>query len=159
MVQIYGGWKEMWSPLMAGTRLLSVYESCERMPVEECEVNKLPVFEWFWGQGDVLVTVNTRAPEVDVPAFLREKELVDFIMGELPTPRLQADERGILVGMKFSGVPHTCFFPWDSIERMKGPASVIQFQAQPEAPAKKKPEKPEKPEPEKGKHPNLRLIK
>lgn len=124
--------------------------------VEEYAVNKLPIFEWFWLQGDILVTINTKAPEVDVPAFLREKELVDFIMGENPTPRLQADERGILVGMKFSGAPHTCFFPWDSVERIKCPTSMIQFHTETDGTGKKQPAKPEL---AKSKRSNLRLVK
>jgi len=119
-------------------------------------VNKLPIFEWFWTQGDILVTVNTKTPGVDVPEFLRQKELVDFIMGENPTPRLQADERGILVGMRFSLALHTCFFPWDSIERIKCPTSIIQFHREPEGTGNKQPAKPEL---AKGKRSNLRLVK
>jgi len=123
-------------------------------------LNKQPVFDWFWAQGDVLVTISTKTIGVDLPQFLREKEVVDFILGVDLTPRLQADDKGILVGMRFSGAPHTCFFPWDSVLRMECPNSVIQFRAgalnsQSALQSKEKPA----PVSAKEKRPNLKLVK
>jgi stringent starvation protein B len=106
-----------------------------------------------------MITVNTKSPGVDIPLFLREKELVEFILGRDPTPRLQADANGILVGMRFGGKPYTCYFPWAAIGRMECPASVIQFR--PQADTKQTVMGPEGAAagPEKDKRPNLRVVK
>lgn len=103
-----------------------------------------------------MATVNTRDPKVDIPPFLREKESVSFILGVNPTPRLQADGKGILVEMKFGGAPHTCFFPWESIERLECKGSVIQFIPDMDEILR---DKTEKTEPAKKKRPNLRLVR
>ena len=91
------------------------------------EVNKVPVFEWFYGHGDVLVSVNTALDNVDVPVTLKRQEVVDFILGAAPTPKLSFNEEGIKTPMRFSGKLHECYFPWESIVQMSSQDAVIQF--------------------------------
>lgn len=90
-------------------------------------LNKLPVFEWLYPLGDVMVTVSTQVDSVDVPASLRSQEIVDFILGEKPTPKLVADNNGVSAPMRFSGSLYSCYFPWDSIIQMSGQDVVMQF--------------------------------
>ncbi|VAX18854.1 hypothetical protein MNBD_NITROSPINAE01-1709 [hydrothermal vent metagenome] len=90
-------------------------------------MNKVPVFEWFYTQGDLLVTVTTALESVDVPANLKRQEVVDFILGAVPTPKLSFDEIGIKTPMRFSGKLHNCYFSWESIIQMSSQDAVIQF--------------------------------
>ncbi|MBI4664817.1 MAG: hypothetical protein HY751_00255 [Nitrospinae bacterium] len=90
-------------------------------------MNKLPVFEWFFSMGDVLVSVNTAFEGVVVPPHLKGKENVDFIMGSVPTPNLAPDAEGVTASMRFGPSLHTCRFPWGSVTRMASPEAVIQF--------------------------------
>ncbi len=90
-------------------------------------MNKLPVFEWFFPLGDIMVTVNTRVEGVDIPPKLRQQEIVDFILGEIPTPKLKTDKNGITAPMRFSSSLYSCYFPWNSIIQMSGPDAVMQF--------------------------------
>lgn len=130
-------------------------------------MNKLPIFEWFASQGDVLVTVNTQFENVDIPGHLKRQELVDFILGETPTPKMSVDEHGVHAPMRFSGALFNCYFPWNSVVQMSSEDAVIQFRntTEPDAPAKKessagsgKVAKRSNPENRK-ERPNLRLIK
>jgi hypothetical protein len=90
-------------------------------------LNKLPVFNWFIAMGDVLITVETKAVDVDIPLHLRQNETVDFILGQVPTPKLTVDEGGVTAPMRFGGTLHTCRFPWGSIRQMASPVAVMQF--------------------------------
>lgn len=121
-------------------------------------MNKLPVFEWFAAQGDVLVTVNTSVAGVDIPARLRQQEVVDFILGETPTPKMTADERGVSAAMRFGGALHECHFPWEAIIQMSGQDSVIQFR-NPTAATGTEPRPRPAPAAPKKKKPDLRLVK
>lgn len=96
-------------------------------------MNKLPVFNWFIAMGDVLITVETKAVGVDIPPHLRENETVDFILGQIPTPKLTVEEDGITAPMRFGGTLHTCRFPWGSIRQMASPTAVMQFSNVPSA--------------------------
>ena len=93
----------------------------------EIKLSKLPVFEWFYPLGDVMVTVSTQVDGVDVPSSLRQQEIVDFILGEIPTPKLVADDNGVSAPMRFAGSLYSCYFPWDSIIQMSGQDAVMQF--------------------------------
>jgi len=90
-------------------------------------LNKLPIFEWFYPQGDVMVTVNTNITGVDIPSDLRQQEIVDFVLGDKPTPKLTADGVGISAPMRFSGSLYSCYFPWDCVMQMSGQEAVMQF--------------------------------
>lgn len=121
------------------------------------DMNKLPIFEWFFALGDVLVTVNTKSEGVDIPKNLGQQEMVDFIFGENPTPKVEADEYGVSAPMRFSGSLYPCYFPWSSIVQMSGKDAVIQFRnsdisAEPETPA------PQKKQGKKNRG-NLRIVK
>lgn len=123
-------------------------------------MNKVPVFEWFYAQGDVLVTVNTALETVDVPANLKRQEMVDFILGEVPTPKLSFGEDGIRSSMRFSGKLHNCYFPWESIIQISSQDAVIQFRnnhAQPDQPVDTSQMKHAKRK--KTGRPNLRVVK
>jgi len=90
-------------------------------------LNKLPIFEWFYPQGDIMVTVNTNITGVDIPSDLRQQEVVDFVLGDKPTPKLTADGAGINAPMRFSGSLYSCYFPWDCVMQMSGQEAVMQF--------------------------------
>ncbi|VAX18866.1 hypothetical protein MNBD_NITROSPINAE03-230 [hydrothermal vent metagenome] len=90
-------------------------------------MNKLPIFEWFYPQGDVMVTVNTHITGVDIPPDLRQQEIVDFILGDKPTPKLTADGVGISAPMRFHGSLYSCYFPWACVLQMSGQEAVMQF--------------------------------
>tara|TARA_B100000959_G_scaffold123970_1_gene130155 strand:- start:46136 stop:46525 length:390 start_codon:yes stop_codon:yes gene_type:complete len=89
--------------------------------------NRLPLFDWFYAQGDVLVTVSLNTEGVEVPKDLRQEEFADFVLGESPTPKLIADDVGVSASMRFSGALYSCYFPWTSIVQMSGTDAAVQF--------------------------------
>ncbi|MGK7346733.1 MAG: hypothetical protein ACNS63_13085 [Candidatus Nitrospinota bacterium M3_3B_026] len=124
-------------------------------------MSKLPIFQWFADRGDVLISVNTLTEGVDIPTHLKSQEIVDFILGVNPTPKMTAGQEGIKASMRFAGKVYTCRFPWDSIIQMSGHDAVIQFRSsQPQTQGRepgqnsgaKKRQKPKK-------RPNLRIVK
>lgn len=90
-------------------------------------IDILPVFDWFYGHGDIMLTIRTKAPGVEVPVDLRANEFVDFIIGVKPTPKLQYDKFSITAPMRFSQKLYKCVFPWQSIVRISSDKAVIQF--------------------------------
>lgn len=121
-------------------------------------MSKLPIFEWFLSRGDVLISVNTRVDAVDVPPHLKRQEIVDFILGAVPTPKLSTGPEGIDASMRFAGKVYSCHFPWDSILQMSGHDAVIQFRnplMEETPPENKNREK----QGQKKTRPNLRVIK
>ena len=90
-------------------------------------MDKIPILDWFLDYGDVLVTIDTKVVTVDIPAHLRDQEVVDFILGATPTPKMEVDKSGIRTPMRFSGVVHHCFFPWEAVLQMSAQDAVIQF--------------------------------
>lgn len=91
-------------------------------------INKIPVFEWFYQQGDVFLTVLTGGSDsLKIPPQFFENKLETFVVGNSSTPNLTYDEIGITTPMRFGKDFFQCFFPWDSIIVMNGPAAVIQF--------------------------------
>jgi len=122
-------------------------------------MNKLAIFESFYSAGDVLVTLNTNTDGLDIPSNLRSQEIVDFILGQTPTPKLTADDHGVSTPMRFSGSLYNCYFPWSAIVQMSGQDAVIQFRnpdlSKTSQPAKKVPQESSVG----GKRANLRLVK
>ncbi|VAX24315.1 hypothetical protein MNBD_NITROSPINAE02-123 [hydrothermal vent metagenome] len=90
-------------------------------------MDKLPIFEWFLEYGDVLITVSAKLDSVDIPQHLKEQDVVDFILGPAPTPKMVIEKKGVKTPMRFSGAIHNCFFPWESIIQMSAQDAVIQF--------------------------------
>lgn len=81
-----------------------------------------------------MITVDTRSADVAVPAHLKDRESVDFILGQVPTPKLTCGGNGIYSPMRFGGAMFDCFFPWESIVRISGHDAVIQFKINTAAP-------------------------
>ncbi len=121
-------------------------------------MNKLAIFEWFYSTGDVLITLNTHADGLDIPPNLRSQEMVDFILGEIPTPKITADAHGISTPMRFSGSLYNCYFPWSAIVQMSGQDAVIQFR-NPDLSKASQPEKAPIERPAGKKRANLRLVR
>jgi len=121
-------------------------------------LSKLPIFNWFFSQGDVLMTVNTHSDGVSVPSHVRQQEIVDFIVGVKPTPKLVAGDEGVTASMKFSGAIHECHFPWSSIVQMSVQDAVIQFRNPAAFNTKFEPTQPQESQARK-KRGNLRIVK
>lgn len=81
-------------------------------------MSKLPVFEWFLARGDVHVTIATAVEGVEIPQHLKRKDIVDFVLGSVPTPQIFADKNGIEASMRFGGELFLCRFPWESVLQM-----------------------------------------
>ncbi|MFQ5561507.1 MAG: hypothetical protein ACE5FU_13115 [Nitrospinota bacterium] len=92
------------------------------------QINKIPVFDWFYEQGDVFLTIRFGLSNlIQVPTPMLGKEMETFVVGEVPTPKLTYNEQGVSAPMRFGNTFSTCFFPWESIVRMGGASAVIQF--------------------------------
>ena len=87
---------------------------------------KLTIFNVLFTEGDINLVVDTNAAGVSVPAYLYGK-LTNFIVGSTPTPKLEADENGIIAPMRFGGNKFVCHFPWSSIRAMISKKAVVNF--------------------------------
>lgn len=91
-------------------------------------VNKIPVFEWFYEQGDVYLTILlTGSDLLEIPSSIHKKKVETFVVGNAPTPNLTFNEKGVEAPMKFGNNYFNCFFPWECIIMMSGPSAIIQF--------------------------------
>ncbi|MBU2591448.1 MAG: hypothetical protein ABIJ24_00645 [Nitrospinota bacterium] len=91
-------------------------------------MDKRPIFDWFYEQGDLYVTImTTNSPLIKVPPDIMKKKFEKLVIGESSTPRLTYNEEGISVSMRFGRKFEDCFLPWDSIVVMEGEEAVIQF--------------------------------
>lgn len=92
------------------------------------DLNKIPVFDWFYEQGDVYITILLCGSDLlEIPSSFHEKKVETFVVGNAPTPNLTYDETGIEAPMKFGNNYFNCFFPWECIIMMGGPSAIIQF--------------------------------
>lgn len=92
--------------------------------------NKSPVFEWFYAEGVVYITVVTgRSNLLKIPQRFYSNKTETFVMGNTPTPDITYDETGIKTSMRFGNDLFHCFFPWECISVMSGPNAVIEFTA------------------------------
>jgi stringent starvation protein B len=74
-------------------------------------------------QATVLVHLDPRADEVNVPAwFKRQPQLVLQIGLNMPKPipDLSVDDAGISCTLSFSNTPHYCHLPWTSVYALIG---------------------------------------
>jgi len=91
-------------------------------------VDKRPIFDWFYEQGDIYLTImTTNSPLIKVPLEIMKKKFERLVIGETSTPRLTYNEEGINVSMRFGPKFEDCFLPWNSIVVMEGDEAVIQF--------------------------------
>ena len=91
-------------------------------------INKIPVFDWFYEQGDVYLTLLiSGSDQIEIPSSIHEKKMETFVVGNSSTPNLTYDEKGINAPMKFGNNYFNCFFPWECIIMMSGPNAIIQF--------------------------------
>ena len=91
-------------------------------------LNKIPIFDWFYEQGDVYLTVLlTGSDLLEIPSSIHEKKVETFVVGNTPTPNLTYDKNGIEAPMKFGNNYFNCFFPWECIIMMSCNSAVIQF--------------------------------
>lgn len=66
----------------------------------------------------ILVRVNTQG--VDCPVDLKKNEFVKFAGGEKSSPDINFIEEGLQIKLRFSGIPYSCYFPWESIIGIEG---------------------------------------
>ncbi len=91
-------------------------------------INKIPVFDWFYEQGDVYITLLiSGSDQIEIPSSIHEKKMETFVVGNSSTPNLTYDKKGINAPMKFGNNYFNCFFPWECISVMSGPNAVIEL--------------------------------
>ena len=115
---------------------------------------KKTIFELLYNEGDVHILIATTANEVRIPAHVAvsaKEELIGFVLGMRPSPRLEIGEDGITAPLRFESERFRCFFPWESILQINSKYCVVFF-------AKDKKDKDLSPERKKGK-PKLSLVR
>jgi stringent starvation protein B len=110
---------------------------------------KLEIFNILYQEGDINLVVDTNVEGVRVPPYLYGK-ITNFILGNSPSPHLQADENGITAPLRFGETRFTCYFPWSSVRAMISRLAVVNFPTSGE----KEGEEKAKDEP-----PRLKLVK
>ena len=87
---------------------------------------KRTIFDVLYEEGDLNLVIDTKAEGVSVPEYLYGK-LTNFIVGNNPTPNLEADENGITAPMRFGGNRFVCYFPWAALRAMISKKAVVNF--------------------------------
>lgn len=78
-------------------------------------LNKVKLFaEWMKGD-HVLVHLDARRPDVDVPKHLKNHPALTLKLSYLFQGKTEHDDEGITAYLKFSGVYHECRLPWVSL--------------------------------------------
>ena len=103
---------------------------------------KLTIFTALYQEGDVTLVVDTNVEGVKVPEHLVGK-ITNFVVGQSPSPLLEANQEGIVTPLRFGGERFVCAFPWRSLRAMATKNAIVNFlvDKQPESdhqPAKKK---------------------
>jgi hypothetical protein len=99
---------------------------------------KLKIFNTLFGEGDINLVVDTNLEGVKVPPYLYGK-LTNFILGDVSSPRLLADESGVTAPLRFGETRFSCFFPWASVKAMISRKAVVNFPNDGEKEGKDKP--------------------
>lgn len=87
---------------------------------------KLTIFNALYQEGDVNLVVDTGVEQVMVPEYLIGK-VANFIVGPVPSPQLEADEKGISAPLRFGGNKFVCYFPWAAIRAMISKKAMVNF--------------------------------
>ncbi|HPD60971.1 MAG TPA: hypothetical protein PKV48_04320 [Thermodesulfobacteriota bacterium] len=87
---------------------------------------KLLIFNALFDKGDINLVVDTNMEGVKVPPYLYGK-LTNFILGNVSSPHLLADECGVTAPLRFGGTRFTCYFPWASVRAMISRMAVVNF--------------------------------
>ena len=87
---------------------------------------KMTIFNALFDEGDINLVVDTSMKGVKVPPYLYGK-LTNFIIGNVSSPRLLADEGGVTAPLRFGETRFTCYFPWSSVRAMISRKAVVNF--------------------------------
>jgi stringent starvation protein B len=79
-------------------------------------LRKQRTLETMLDDGKVMVVIDARHPEVDVPAHLKEDPGLRLNLSRAFNLELfEIDETGVVAGLSFGGVRHRCVLPWTAI--------------------------------------------
>ena len=82
---------------------------------------KKGVVEKILGQGDTMVCLDSRHPEVDVPVGQRGKDDLRLIMNYQFRGTIDVFDEGIQANLRFGGVAHQCWIPFESVWAVYNP--------------------------------------
>jgi hypothetical protein len=99
---------------------------------------KLTIFNVLFDEGGINLVVDTNVEGVKVPPYLYGK-LTNFILGNVSSPRLLADESGVTAPLRFGETRFACYFPWASVRAMISRKAVVNFPNEGEEEDKDKP--------------------
>lgn len=83
--------------------------------MKERRSSKRELVEGMLDAGMVMVTLDARAPGVDVPSRFRDDPHLSLNLSYRFGRSLDLEEWGIEAELTFGGVPHRCRLPWSSI--------------------------------------------
>ncbi len=72
-------------------------------------------------QGDAMVCLDARQPDVDVPKQHKHNPMLNLVLNLGFRRPIEADENGIYATLSFGGRPHKCIIPFTSVWAMYDP--------------------------------------
>ncbi len=88
---------------------------------------KRELLEALLERGMVMVTLDARAPGVDVPARFREDRQLSLNLSYRFGLSLEVDDDGVRATLTFGGVPHGCAIPWSALYQVRSHESSEAF--------------------------------
>ncbi len=85
--------------------------------------NKYDLLIHLLSEGDTMVCLDARLPEVDVPAMHKDNSALSLIFNLGFKRPLDVREDGIYATLAFGGRPHRCVIPFDAVWAIYEPES------------------------------------
>lgn len=89
--------------------------------MESTPQTKQDVLNQLLGQGDAMVCLDARQPDVDVPKQHKHNPMLNLVLNMGFRRPIEIDENGIYTTLAFGGRPHKCTIPFTAVWALYDP--------------------------------------
>ena len=90
--------------------------------MEDENKNKYDFLLSLLSEGDAMICLDARLPEVDVPRVHKDNPSLNLILNLNFRRPLDIEKEGVYVTLAFQGRPHPCVVPFDAVWAIYDPA-------------------------------------
>ena len=91
--------------------------------MESDNKNKYDILVQLLSEGDAMVCLDARHPEVDVPSTHKDNPALSLVFNLNFRRPLDVQETGIFATLSFGGRPHKCVIPFEAVWSIHEPES------------------------------------
>jgi len=91
--------------------------------MESDNKNKYDILVQFLSEGDAMVCLDARHPEVDVPNTHKDNPALSLVFNLNFRRPFDVEETGIFATLAFGGRPHKCVIPFEAVWAIHEPES------------------------------------